>query len=152
MEKAIEYAIRSLTIKRQTEQRMLEKIQKRFPRVDSEAVVERLKELDYLNDQDFSKAWVRYRTLSSPRGHYGLRQELKGKGIAPRDMEEALAHFEDEEPAVLLTLARKKWALIKEATPFKKRNKLQRFLLSRGFPFSEVIDAVNSVANADQNC
>ncbi|MDP2691189.1 MAG: regulatory protein RecX [bacterium] len=149
---AIEFALKSLSIKRQTEHEMREKIRNRFPNADLDTVITRLKELDYLDDQSFASAFIRHRSLSSPRGSYALRQELKRKGVSEADMESALSHFEDEEEAVIESLARKKWAQIREANAFKKRQKLQRFLLSRGFAVSSVLEAVNSVANGQEDC
>src|SRR5690606_31089045 len=58
--KALEYAIRSLLRKRQTEKEIRERIQKRHPEANVEEVVTRLKELNYINDEEFSEACVRH--------------------------------------------------------------------------------------------
>ena len=149
---AIEFALKSLTVKRQSEREMRDKIRRRFPDADVEAVISRLIELDYLDDQAFAAAFVRHRSLSSPRGSYTLRQELKRKGIADIDMEEALEDYKAEEGAVLEALAQKKWLKIKEQNAFKKRTKLQQFLMSRGFAISDVIEVVNAVAQEPDEC
>ena len=163
MQKALEFSIKSITRKRQTEARIREKLAKRFPQADADQVVARLKELNYLNDEEFSAAWINYRSLSSPRGKYALKQELKRNGIKEKDMAKALEEYEEHH--VLKELAAKKWEQIQKKgsknnssasmrgghfSPFKGagvgwayRSKLQRFLLSRGFTISEVIEVVN---------
>ena len=141
---ALQFSIKSITRKRQTEARIREKLARRFPQADADQVVARLKELNYLNDKDFSSAWVNYRSLSSPRGKYALRQELKRKGIQEEDMSQALEDYSEHE--AIAGLAAKKWPVLKDASIWKRKEKLQRFLLSRGFTISEVIEVVNSVA------
>lgn len=150
MQRAIQFALRSLTIKRQTEDEMRKKLLRKFPEVDVESVLERLIELNYLNDREFCLAWVRHRSLSSPRGKYSLRSELKRKGIPVSYIDEALENFEETD--LLPGLAQNKWGKINESNSYKKKQKLTRFLLSRGFGFSEVIETVNSIAQKQNNC
>lgn len=147
--KPLEYAIKSLSHKRQTEHQIREKILNYYPDCDIEAIVVRLKELNYINDKDFSNAWVHYRSITSPRGKYVLQQELKKKGIKTEDREQALSDY-DEEPD-LRRIAEQKWALIHDPTPQKRKQKLMRFLLSRGFTISKVLEVVNSVAREQKD-
>jgi len=161
--RALQYAIKSLSHKRQTESQIREKILRYYPEVDLEAVIERLKELNYVNDREFCEAWIRYRSLTSPRGHYALARELQQKGISSALRQEALAGHEESD--VLRQFAEKRWnQLNKDLGPSddkdsplargllgKKRHKLQRFLLSRGFTISQVIEVVDSVARAPKD-
>jgi regulatory protein len=146
---ALQYGIKSLSHKRQTEAQIREKILNYYPTVDIEALIVRLKELNYINDKEFTSAWIHYRSITSPRGKYALQQELKKKGIASDDRAEALSHY-DEEPD-LRRIAEQKWAIIKDPTPKKRKQKLMRFLLSRGFTISKVLEVVNSVARTRED-
>lgn len=148
----IEYALRSLTMKRQTEKQIREKLEKYYPEIDHVEVIDRLKELDYLNDDEFCAAWIRHRTLSSPRGHFVLRRELQMKGVPSHMIEAHLseASFDDE----LKELAQKKWTIIsrKEDDKYKQKQKLQRFLLSRGFSVTDVLEVVKQIASHTEEC
>lgn len=145
---ALEYAIYSLVHRRQTERQIREKIFKRFPEADPEPVIERLKELNYLNDEAFSEAWIRHRSLSSPRGKYLLEQELKRKGVSGGNREKALEAYDEQD--FLKELALKKWEKLRGTDQKKKREKLMRFLLSRGFAIGNVIPLVNSFAPGEE--
>lgn len=146
----LQYAIRSLLHRRQSEQQIREKITKRFPEADPEPVIERLKELNYLNDQALSEAWVNHRLMTSPRGKYALQRELRGKGVTSSDQEKALKDY--DEPAALKALALQKWSKIADQNIHKRREKLMRFLVSRGFTISDVVRVVNSFAREEENC
>lgn len=146
----LQYAIRSLLHRRQSEQQIREKLAKRFPDADPEPVIERLKELHYLDDQALSEAWVNYRSITSPRGKYALRRELKQKGVQGFDQEKALKDY--DEAGVLRELALQKWSKIPDQNVHKKREKLMRFLVSRGFTISDVLQVVNSFAREEENC
>lgn len=146
----LQYAIRSLLHRRQSERQIREKLAKRFPDADPEPVIERLKELNYLNDQALSEAWVNYRSMSSPRGKYTLQRELKLKGVQHDDLEKALKGY--DEMALLRELAAQKWPKISAGSHSKKREKLMRFLVSRGFTISDVLQVVNSFAREEENC
>jgi len=176
--KALEYAIRSLLRKRQTEQEIRERIKKRHPDAKVDEVISRLKELNYINDEEFSEAWIRHRTLSSPKGKFKLEQELKQKGVSGKNREKALEEY--DEKVVLEELAQKKWQQLNKNTQGflleglkglqeelpshakervrersekerKLREKLMRYLLSRGFAISSVLEVVKTVAQKEEN-
>ncbi|MGE3278778.1 MAG: regulatory protein RecX [Candidatus Altimarinota bacterium] len=163
--KALEYAIRSLLRKRQTEQEIRERIKKRHPDAKVEEVISRLKELNYINDAEFSEAWIRHRTLSSPKGKFKLEQELKLKGVSGTNRQKALEEY--DEKAVLEEIAQKKWQQLTKhfaaegQFPLsrgsggegsrKTREKLMRYLLSRGFAISSVLEVVKTVAHSEEN-
>ncbi|MDP3976083.1 MAG: regulatory protein RecX [bacterium] len=143
---AIEYALRSLTRRRQSERQMREKLEKYFPDEDREAVVARLKELGYLNDAEFCQAWIRHRSLTSPRGAYVLRQELLRKGISAELIEASLQGLQEHE--LIEESAQKKWKNLKDPNVFSRKTKLLRFLISRGFAFANAKKVVNTLAAA----
>lgn len=147
--KALEYAIRSLLRKRQTEKEIRGRIQKRHPTAPVEEVISRLKELNYINDEAFSEAWIRHRSLSSPKGKFQLERELRQKGVSSENRGKALQEYDEGD--VLQELALKKWEKLRETDMRKKREKLMRFLLSRGFAISSVIEIVNSFAQNEKN-
>lgn len=131
-------------------------LRKRYPDADSETikrVVERLRELNYLNDASFAQFWVENRAAFAPRGRNLLRQELMKKRV-PRDIIDAVieAHLDaqqeeaDEEAgedgvsrnveeSQALEMARKKarsYAAEEWAGFYRK---LGGFLLRRGYDY-----------------
>jgi regulatory protein len=143
-QRALQFAIKSIMYKRQSVKEMRERLEERFPEADRDQIIERLIELDYLNDQAYCEAYIRHRSMSSPRGKYLLSRELKQKGI-PSDL--ASLSLEDfEEKQIIQEVALNKWRKLKSAPPEKRRERLMRFLASRGFAISEVIQTVKSIA------
>lgn len=146
MQEALEFCLKSISAKRQTVKEIREKLAKRFPEADAEAVIARLKELEYLDDKAFAEAYIRHRSLSSPRGKWVLRQELRRKGVSETDYALALEAFSEDD--VITEVAEKKWEKLRNETDqYKKKQKLLRFLVSRGFSMGECLEVVNSFAS-----
>ncbi len=101
-----------------------------------EAVLERCRELGYLDDDRTARAMVvalRRRGL----GIHRIRARLRDKGIDGGTVD-ALT-VPDADPDLAMAAARKacegkQAALKRENDPVRRRAKLYRFLLSRGFP------------------
>ncbi len=153
--KGLTVALQLLAMRPRSESEVKMQLRKRYPDADSETisrVVERLQELNYLNDAVFARFWVENRSSFAPRGRNLLKQELMQKGV-PRDIIDAVieTHLEtlqqeadeeageEEAPAVeesqALEQARKKVrGLSGEDWPGFYR-KLGGFLLRRGYNY-----------------
>lgn len=110
-------------------------------------VMERLKDLNYLNDLDYAKNFASDRARFRPRGKILIRKELMSKGIAKEDLAEAFAGEEGEgfdELAGALELIRRKERLWQELDPKKKKEKAFRFLSSKGFGVDTIYKALRS--------
>jgi len=106
---------------------------KEFPPDVIDYAVERLTARGYLDDRAFARAWVDNRMRFRPRGAYGLRHELRQKGLGDEVIEEALADLDEEAAAwtaVQPKLAR--WQGL-DRRPFQQ--KLISFLNRRGFGY-----------------
>jgi regulatory protein len=123
-----------------------------------EGAVERMVTLGYLDDAAFARTWVESRDRARPRGARALRDELRRKGVAPADIEAALAvreataagtgdedlstgpedgaravsRISDEDAAARL-LARRGGAVLRERDPRKRRAKAYALLARNGF-------------------
>ena len=123
-----------------------------------EGTLVRLTELGYLDDAAFARAWVESRDRTRPRGARALRDELRLKGVAPADVETALAAREaresgddpddprlvpgageravseaSDEAAAERLLARKGAGLLREPDLRKRRAKAYGLLARGGF-------------------
>lgn len=147
-QRALQFAIKSIMYKRQSVKEMRERLEERYPEADREAIIIRLLELEYLDDQLFCEAYIRHRSLTAPRGKYLLSRELMKKGI-PSDIA-ALCLESFEEQSVIMEVAEKKWEKLHRSEPKKRREQLMRFLASRGFSLREVIETVKLIADEPQ--
>ena len=106
-----------------------------------EQVVNRLNELNYLNDESFAQYWVEQRDTFKPRSHMALRQELMQKGIDRSIIDEAL--IASDETASARTVAEKKARQLARYPEDEFKKKLGQFLQRRGFHYAlikEIMD------------
>lgn len=141
-DKLLQYGLRIIAKKRYTELQLREKLAKYlvkneevFEEVDgevlSEQVIERLKELHYLDDAQFVRDYVHDRSILKPRGKFLLRRELKRKGVSEALIEKFVTPLNESPMAKeLLKKQMKKWA---DQPLFKQRQKAFNFLRSKGF-------------------
>lgn len=111
-----------------------------------ETVLERLKNLQYIDDRAFTSFWVENREQFNPRGSQGLRNELRMKGIERELLEELVTDEHDEELA--LRAAQKKAAdLLQMPTMDYQtfRNRLGGFLQRRGFSYDVVTRTIRTL-------
>ena len=112
-----------------------------FPENTVEEVVDQLSRVGLLDDEKFSRDWVRSRTAAKPMGKARLAWELRSKGVEAACVEQALEGIsEDAEYQMALSLAQRK---IGKTSRDKEslKTKLSSFLQRRGFSW-DVIKAV----------
>ncbi len=143
-----------LALRPRSEAELRDALRRRYPDATPETltrVLDRLKDLNYLNDTTFAKFWVENRLAFSPRGRNLLKQELLQKRVSREIIDtvitehlEALQEEADQngendgqpvEEAQALEQARKKAkSYAAEAWPDFYR-KLGGFLQRRGYGF-----------------
>lgn len=111
-----------------------------------EAVVERLIELEYLDDKAFSRYWIEQRSLHNPRGKKALRHELRQKGVAAEISESALSEIDDGEAA--LSVFEKKRRSLTGLQEEEFRVKLRGYLERRGFSYATIAEVTRTVWQA----
>ncbi len=108
--------------------------QKGFDGEEIERALRRLEDLNYLNDARFAKAAAKER-LHKRRGLRDVRRYLLQKGLDGELVEESLrelARQEDEE-SLAFEAALRKLSGLREPDAQKRKQKLVRHLISRGF-------------------
>ncbi len=149
--KLMDYALWLLSRRSYPEKALTDKLIARAPKLGKDVsesdqqkviqlILERLKDLAYLDDLRYCERFVEERSKLKPRGRYGLRQELLRKGISKKTLDlfwESEAGQEFDE----LPLARR--LLKKRAPRAKNREQLYRFLASRGFSVSVIREALD---------
>jgi regulatory protein len=110
-----------------------------YPHALVDEVIDRLVELDYLDDEAFARAWVESRDRARPRGETALRRELALKGI-DRELIDAVlveragsATTDVDADGAGRLLERRRAALEREQDPARRRQKAYRLLAANGF-------------------
>ncbi|HEY4035294.1 MAG TPA: RecX family transcriptional regulator [Ktedonobacteraceae bacterium] len=109
-------------------------------------VIQRLDELNLINDQSFTEFWVESRERSNPKGAQALKNELRMKGVKRELLDELVSDDQDEERA--LRAGRKKAAQLARQSEmdFKTfRARLGPFLQRRGFSYEVSTHAMRAL-------
>lgn len=99
-----------------------------------ERVMHRLNDKGYINDEQFTNAWLSSRQLTKKSSIRKLKQELLAKGIDLKIIEKALADGVVNEKANLHELIVKKQRLQK----YKDTAKLIQYLLRQGYNYDDI--------------
>lgn len=136
--------------------------EKEFDRQTSTAVLDRLEELQLIDDAAFARSWVRSRHELKSLGRAALRRELQDKGVSESHIEQALEQVSaEEEEDVARRLVEKKVSSISlpagnSPDARKERDKHTRRLVSMlgrrghspGLAFQIVRDVIEQHQNA----
>lgn len=101
---------------------------------DIEKVIQHFLEIHLLDDNIFADQYIRGRIRQSPRGKKLMALELQRKGIGSA-ISAPLLDSATDESVMALEATRKKYGTLTKIVPQKRREKLFRFLLSRGFSY-----------------
>ncbi len=152
-DKLMQYALRILSKKRYTNFEMQKKltfyanVRKNTNEGDVDAVLKRLNELNYLDDEKFIKDYISDRIRLKPRGKSLLKRELKFKGISKDLLEKVFENIEfDEEKLALEQLANRSYKWDQFESNIQKI-KAYRFLYSHGFNRETIYKALKAHYN-----
>lgn len=112
-------------------------------------VIKKLVKLGLLNDLEFTTWWVEQRTKFKKISLRVIKSELYRKGIDKETIEEVLNKAEINSFELALAVARKKEASYKKLEPKKFREKINRFLASRGFDWEEIKRVVDTLSKEE---
>ena len=119
---------------------------KKASEVVKNQVIEKLENLNLINDKEFARWFIDQRQQFRPRGKMLLTLELRQKGISPEVIAEALTTIDaSSQTEKAIELLERKINLWREKDIRVLRKKAQDFLLRRGFSYAVVRDAVQKV-------
>ncbi len=111
-----------------------------------EKIILHLIEHNFLNEERFTKSFARGKFRIKKWGKQRIIRELKFRGVSKYNIDTALKEITEEDYLETFNdLADKKFNLITETNPFKKRKKLIDYLLYRGWETHMVFDRVNQL-------
>ncbi len=121
---------------------------KGFPPPVADEAVERMRELGYLDDDAYARAYARGRLAGRGHGPQRIRNDLRKRGVAPRTIDAVLEDVvaPDDLRETALRHGRKRWLrLAREEDPRKRRKKLSDFLVRRGYDFDLIREVVETL-------
>ena len=122
------------------------KLREKFPEKDSEiqAVLQEFVTKDWISDIRYTEELVREKSQHGGWGPIKITQRLREKGIEKEIAESVLEKLFPEElqKEVVMRLETEKWRLLYKKTAPQRKAAVQRFLVSRGFPFSIVFSCM----------
>ncbi|MGB3262159.1 recombination regulator RecX [Paenisporosarcina sp.] len=108
--------------------------------------IQKLYQLDFLNDESFSKALLETQKKTGKKGPRAIQQELKKKGIDKSLQEEVLETYTEEEQAKIAQgLAEKIANQHSSKTPRQVKQKIQDTLLRKGYSYAIISKAIEDI-------
>lgn len=112
----------------------------------SQEVISFLLSKKYLNDTEYAELYVISELRRKPSGKFVIKNKLKQRGISNNIISAALSKYtEHGEYELAIEALKKKLVILRESDPRKKQEKLTRFLVSRGFPFTIIQSAIKEI-------
>ena len=113
--------------------------------------IEFLKEYNFINDSNYTKAFINDKLKS--QGSQKIKYSLIQKGISIDNIDEELSNLNKEsEKSTALNLAKKKFDIIKkkESDNYKISGKLYRYLISKGYEYDVTSEVVKEIMSLDE--
>ncbi len=149
--KCKECAFYYLNKKRHTKKELIEKLVKREYDVSvAKEVADYLEEANYIDDYDYARRYIHDAVVIKKYGLERIKRDLFLKGVDRLIIDEVVRNSEIDTKSVLNELIRKK-ALNMDFYDEKQLNKLQGFLLRRGFKFNEINDSLSEYRTKKEN-
>lgn len=149
--KCKECAFYYLNKKRHTKKELIEKLVKREYDVSvAKEVADYLEEANYIDDYDYARRYIHDAVVIKKYGLERIKRDLFLKGVDRMVIDEVVQNMEIDTKSVLDELIKKK-ALNIDFYDEKQLNKLQGFLLRRGFKFNEINDSLSEYRTKKEN-
>ena len=154
-EKTMQRALRLLSFKARTIEEMRRRLlEKEWAEPETvEAVIKRLCELNYLNDEEYAGNFASSRLALKPLGPTRLRIDLQRKQLPAATVESAVTRAYDERPEEELidTLIAKRVRLKGMPVDRDGRNRLTAYLMRRGFSYDLVMRKIREIGQVDDD-
>lgn len=100
----------------------------------AEAVLDRFEEVDLVDDEQFSRMWVRSRHLGRGLSRRALSYELRQRGVADETVREAVDEITpDDELAAARDLVRRRLPGMRADDPARRTRRLAGMLARKGY-------------------
>lgn len=130
------------------EKDLLEKLKRRsVSESDSAKILQSLKEKGFVSNQRYAEAFVRDKSRLAGWGEKKIAFCLKTKAISDDIVKEALSEIDIAvaQKRMMEVLENKLKQLSRETDLKKKKEKLIRFALSRGYRYDQILEIINKI-------
>ncbi len=141
-------ALKFLSYRPRSEKEVRDKLLKvKVPEDLINKIIKKLKDYKFLDDLEFAKIFTRERSLLKLKPARVIKFELKQKGISKDIIEEVFTGSKEEEKDLekAKEIIQKKIERYKGLDSFKIREKLSRFLVSKGFDYDTIKEAIDEI-------
>ncbi len=146
--KIFNYACAILARRRYSISEFGAKLEKKFPEQSRETceVVELFLARKYLDDSEYAELFIREQIRRKPQGLRLIKQKLRQKGISETTISRAFSSRLIDEETLIEEALKKKTNMKKDESPLQQKQKLYRFLASRGFNHEGIMKALKKVS------
>ena len=111
-----------------------------------EKILLHLMQHDFLNEERFSKSFARGKFRIKNWGKQRIIRELKTKNISNYNINSALKEIDDEDYLeTIYRITKNRNHTITEKNIYKRKKKLQDFLMRKGYEYDLIFKTVNAV-------
>ncbi len=111
-----------------------------------EEIIQTLETEGFLNEKRYARAYVKDKIRLQGWGPVKIQAGLKAKNIPEAIVAEVMKSADNQEYAENLQKAlEKKQQLLKEQNPHKRKEKLVRFALGRGYTYQQIYHVLNAL-------
>lgn len=144
---AREAVFRLLRVRSRSEKEIRDRlIRKGFSQENIDGVVQYFKDIDLINDRQFTRKWIASR-LVKPFGANRIRFELKEKGVddslVQEELEQAMQAYCEFE--AVAELAKRQAVKYRGIEAGKMRQRVYAYLCRRGFSYQTVMKAIREL-------
>ena len=142
-ETALKIIERSYKTKKEMTKRLLEK---GYNLEEINETLKFLEEYNFINDESYAKAFIKDKTKT--QGKQKIKYALKNKGVSEEIIEEERSNVDmekEKENAKILALKKYNVLIKRENDKYKIKEKIIRFLISRGYNYEVAKDAVKEM-------
>lgn len=148
-EKFYNKALRFLSYRPRSEKEIKDYLVRKKASVQiSSKVLAKLKEQNFINDEEFAKWWVEQRTTVAPRSIRFIKIELRQKGIHQEIIEKIISNDQfliSNDLDRAKRLLQRRIIRLKGLPKEKVYQKLARFLASKGFDWETIKKSIDEV-------
>lgn len=110
-----------------------------------ERIIINLFQHNFLNEERFARAYARGKFNIKQWGRVKIKQHLLQKGVSRANIKIGLTEINEESYFnVILTLASKYQLKNKETNPYKRKQKLLRYLQQKGYEITLIFDCLKT--------
>ena len=116
-----------------------------IPEAKEEIILSLINE-NFLNEERFANSFARGKFRIKKWGKQRITRELKFKGVSSYNINNALKEIDANEYIETLNeIAAKRFEIINETNPYKKKKKLTDYLFRKGFESNLIYETVNKL-------